>query len=488
MLRKIIKNSGLNDSEEKLVNLADDAFLGLWTYANVFSDEGFSKNKSGKEICDLLVVFDNHIIIFSDKNITFNTEKTTDVAWKRWLRKSVLESATQLYGAEQFMRLYPNRIFVDVKCTTPFPVEIKNDFQFHLISVTNNISEHAKKYYDSFAVGSSATLVNTFIYNPDEMLEHPFCVGDVDKNKTFIHILDEVSLGILLTGLNTVTDFINYLVEKESVIRSGKLVLSHGEEDTLAVYLLNNNEIIPSNLLKDDQVACLPENEWNVYLSSLEFKYNAAMKKGSSLWDEMIQNFSKCILSGDVGDFKEYGFLTHELALRELAKESRKSRYYLSKNLQDKFEQTIQNKRTSRIVESIDEKGKYYLFLFIPNDRLNDYANYRMLRKYYADAYIKVAFYKYAYINKLIVIATETKNPYGYSEDIIYVNRVLTDTPESRNEAKRLIKEEQILSDFLPTQIKSDPDTLQSRIYQKVGRNDLCPCHSGLKFKKCHGK
>jgi uncharacterized protein YecA (UPF0149 family) len=23
---------------------------------------------------------------------------------------------------------------------------------------------------------------------------------------------------------------------------------------------------------------------------------------------------------------------------------------------------------------------------------------------------------------------------------------------------------------------------------QTVGRNDLCPCGSGLKFKKCHGK
>jgi preprotein translocase subunit SecA len=23
---------------------------------------------------------------------------------------------------------------------------------------------------------------------------------------------------------------------------------------------------------------------------------------------------------------------------------------------------------------------------------------------------------------------------------------------------------------------------------QKVGRNDPCPCGSGLKYKKCHGK
>jgi preprotein translocase subunit SecA len=28
----------------------------------------------------------------------------------------------------------------------------------------------------------------------------------------------------------------------------------------------------------------------------------------------------------------------------------------------------------------------------------------------------------------------------------------------------------------------------QRRTGEKVGRNDPCPCGSGLKFKKCHGK
>ena len=24
--------------------------------------------------------------------------------------------------------------------------------------------------------------------------------------------------------------------------------------------------------------------------------------------------------------------------------------------------------------------------------------------------------------------------------------------------------------------------------HKKIGRNDMCPCWSGLKYKKCHGK
>jgi preprotein translocase subunit SecA len=33
----------------------------------------------------------------------------------------------------------------------------------------------------------------------------------------------------------------------------------------------------------------------------------------------------------------------------------------------------------------------------------------------------------------------------------------------------------------------SDAATAQRRAGEKVGRNDLCPCGSGKKFKKCHG-
>ena len=38
------------------------------------------------------------------------------------------------------------------------------------------------------------------------------------------------------------------------------------------------------------------------------------------------------------------------------------------------------------------------------------------------------------------------------------------------------------------TSTGSGPVAVQQRIvYDKVGRNDLCPCGSGKKYKKCHG-
>ena len=116
MLEPIIKETGINDSERYLATLSEKTFLSLWCYPNVYTDEGYSKSKNGKELCDLLVVFENKIIIFSDKNIVFNQEKDIKVAWKRWFKKSVLESASQLFGAESWIKNHSDRIFLDKKC------------------------------------------------------------------------------------------------------------------------------------------------------------------------------------------------------------------------------------------------------------------------------------------------------------------------------------------------------------------------------------
>ena len=33
-----------------------------------------------------------------------------------------------------------------------------------------------------------------------------------------------------------------------------------------------------------------------------------------------------------------------------------------------------------------------------------------------------------------------------------------------------------------------EPEVKQEETFPKVGRNDPCPCGSGLKYKRCHGK
>ncbi len=104
MLNQIVKEKGLTASEKHLVQLSEKTFLGLWSYPNVYTDEGYTKNKQGKELCDLLIVFGKKIIIFSDKGgKEFKEGVDVKVAWGRWLRETI-SSSKQLYGAESWLK------------------------------------------------------------------------------------------------------------------------------------------------------------------------------------------------------------------------------------------------------------------------------------------------------------------------------------------------------------------------------------------------
>jgi hypothetical protein len=87
---------GTTDSERALARLARKAFLSLWSYPNVYSDEGRSGGKGdGKELVDLLVGFGNDVLLFSDKHCAFPQAVDITVAWPRWYKRAVEKSARQ---------------------------------------------------------------------------------------------------------------------------------------------------------------------------------------------------------------------------------------------------------------------------------------------------------------------------------------------------------------------------------------------------------
>jgi hypothetical protein len=60
----IERADGVTEAERYLKRLCDRTFLSLWSYPGVYRDQGSGKGTEGKEVCDLLVVFENHIIIW----------------------------------------------------------------------------------------------------------------------------------------------------------------------------------------------------------------------------------------------------------------------------------------------------------------------------------------------------------------------------------------------------------------------------------------
>src|SRR5438477_13146594 len=57
----VLPGEGVTAAERYLAELCRRSFLSLWSYPAVFRDQGHrGGNGDGKEVCDLLVVFENH--------------------------------------------------------------------------------------------------------------------------------------------------------------------------------------------------------------------------------------------------------------------------------------------------------------------------------------------------------------------------------------------------------------------------------------------
>jgi hypothetical protein len=81
---KISKSIGLTSTEQYLSKLCDRTFLKLWSYPNPFREPG-------KELCDLIAVFDNHVYLFFDRETKTLAGEIEDInlAWERWKREAV---------------------------------------------------------------------------------------------------------------------------------------------------------------------------------------------------------------------------------------------------------------------------------------------------------------------------------------------------------------------------------------------------------------
>ncbi|MHB1524649.1 MAG: hypothetical protein ACYCYB_11930 [Candidatus Dormibacteria bacterium] len=54
------KSPGVTETERMLANFCERSFLKLWSYANPYKDDG-------KELCDVLAVFGDHVFVFFDR-------------------------------------------------------------------------------------------------------------------------------------------------------------------------------------------------------------------------------------------------------------------------------------------------------------------------------------------------------------------------------------------------------------------------------------
>ena len=418
---------GTSDSERALTRLARRAFLSLWSYPNVYSDEGRSRGTGdGKELVDLLVVFGDNVLLFSDKHCKYQTDTDVKVAWPRWYKRAIDKSARQLSGAESFIRRFPRRIFVDKDCQTPLPVALPDASvaRYFLIAVTRGSHEAAAHF---FGGGSSGSLMLNSLLEGDAHHGTPFEVGFPIKGRRFIHVLDEMTVDALLEELDTVPDLVAYLECKEAYFGTrGVFMHVAGEEELLAQYMCTMDDgkhALPKVPAGAGGVSLL-EGDWKFYRTSPQRAAKREADAGSYMWDSLIEYQASFIRAGTAIGLPEIPpeTIDHERILRALAAETRLSRRELAAHLRHALMHSEPGKKFARMTLSGDSMSRAYVFLTAPKPEGLSYQEYRELRSAALLTYCHGIKLRFPFAKEAIGIASEPFSERIASQDFLYVS------------------------------------------------------------------
>jgi len=485
-------NAPTTASEKYLAKLCRGSFLSLWSWPNLYRDQKSVGGKDGKEVCDLLVVCDPHVIIFSDKYCEFPDRGNLALDWSRWFKRAVLKSADQVWGAERWLRKYPNRIFLNRECTAPLPIKLppRERAVFHRIVVAHGSGERCRREHGG--TGSLMIVPGVTGSNHCDQASpnfRPFTIGRIDPPKGYVHVIDDFTLDALLLTLDTVTDFAEYLEKKELLIESGKLGAAAGEEELLAYYL---REVDDSGrhyfaMPHDSDRIFLAEGHWDAFQRHPQRIAQREANSGSYAWDGLIEKFSKHLLEGTQylsgGSIEE-----QEVVFRFLARETRFRRRILSKALAGLLVLGDSNPRATRWLLPFAPGEPYYLFLSLKPVPELPYAEYRNMRMWLLRTLCLSFKIKFQGAEDIIGLATEPFSHPERSEDFVYVDgrgltsEMLADVEKERSALGLMTKMRTFEfheSDYPLFQGDSLPEG--------NSRNMPCYCGSGRKYRKCCG-
>ncbi len=398
---KIRKSVGTTRSEQTLASLCERSFLKLWSYPNPFKEDG-------KELCDLLVVFEDQVLIFFDRDadLPLTSAKEPQVLWDRWRKKVIDRQLNTARGAARFI-LNGGKIFLDARGELPFPLSLNLEkIKIQKIIVAHGAKEACLGASESNVFGSLAITYST---NPP-VSELPFMVN-LDKEDP-IHVFDSHNLPILMGELDTIADFSNYLAAKVDAIGRLDMLSYCGEEDLLAHYLLNFDAEAKRHYIgtKDSSIngVGIGEGEWKDFIEMPMYAKTKDANKVSYLWDEIIQDTSQNTLDGTVMGSSP---LLGRSAILEMAKEPRFMRRSLSEMMRSavvNFPDSAGFSRNVTLMASVTPKKAYVLLQLRPPEDIRTGADYRSKRQTFLEIACAAAKNKLPVLETIVGIAIDS--------------------------------------------------------------------------------
>jgi hypothetical protein len=483
----IEKSLGQTRTEQFLSHLCDRTFLKAWSYPNPYKADG-------KELCDLIAVFENNVFLFFDRESRkFDTADDVLLTWERWKKEAITKQIKTAAGAARYILNNRNQVFIDPTAKIPLPLQIPaGELKIHKIVVAHGAKEACERFSTANIYGSLGISYQE-AHSSETSLPFIVRLDRVDP----VHLFDSHNLELILGELDTLYDFQTYLTAKESAIKRFSRLNYCGEEDLLAHYFLNYDPASETYRIgptagEYDSVL-IGEGEWRDFVETGPYRRRKAENQISYTWDELIQKTATNALSGVLGGNSDV--FQGQSAIHEMAKEPRLSRRALSEMIVSAINDFPDEAKSGmRYVSYLPSffPDQAYVFLQLYHPDAGDYdTEYRPVRMKMLEFACGAAKIKCPHPKTIIGIAIDApKYSDMNSEDLILMDcenwtKEEQDYYEEANSTLRFFQTDALTERRM--HVSEFPVPRKNSNIPKVRRNQLCPCGSGKKYKRCHG-
>lgn len=483
---------GVTATERLLAEFCERSFLKLWSYPNPHKDDGH-------ELCDLLAVFGDTVFIFFDRynELSEKSDKDPQVLWERWRRNVIDRQIKTAHGAERYIRS-GRPIYVDARREQPFPLLFDREKAvIHKIIIAHGAKEACERASPENIYGSLAITYT----EPNRGPTFPFHIA-IDRHNP-VHVLDSHNMPIVLRELDTVRDFSDYLEEKVRAISNFEFLSYCGEEDLLGHYLLsysaaeNRYVIGPKDRNEKINGLMIAEGGWHDFVQTEVYKNTKKEDQISYFWDQLIQRTCQNRLDGTLGGNAD--IMHSQSAIYEMVREPRFVRRAISKRMLTaaaNFPDTGSSSRQVTFIPSFEPNVGYVLLQVRAPEEIRAKADFREKRQTLLEIACGAAKNKFPSLLKIIGIGIEAPKFCNNTTAEDFILMPCEDWPDERKAYYENLNREWRFfgtsalkqSHERITQFVQPPRPRDRRTAGKVGRNASCPCGSGKKFKRCHGR
>lgn len=357
------RSSGLTETESLLTAFCERTFFKLWSYSNVFRNDG-----GNKEVADVLICYGRHILILSDKCIKMGQHQDPCVSWGRWYRKAVIASVRQIMGAEKWIMKNPSQLYKDKKCNIPLDVKLPNpgEMKIHRVAVCSGLG-----------IGDEeSTMLKVSSGEFTEEHGEPLYLYSHHGGE-FCHVFDLVSMCMLIKLLDTPEDFFRYLDHRESLFRSNKRILAKDERQIMAEYLSYLGEDNRHSFPPAMREPIFLKMSWHNFFSSglLQSKWQA--DEVSYLWDNFLERTVFNALAGTIEKHAVPEGHNYE-HIRAFAYPDRLARRMLCVKIQELLQHDVSKVASSVYLSELDSHRAYVLLVVSAQRISHSYKDRRL--------------------------------------------------------------------------------------------------------------